>query len=154
MHTGDKMLCVIAQFYYFKKNRMSTVNLVNQMYARQFLRNRLPTLQSRIRKWEPVTLAEMKGFLAVIFNTGLIRKPTLAEYWSTRNSQTTPWFKTMFPKNRFQHILNFFYIVDNKMVPKRNIPHYRQKKLQLFSYNLQGIKMNNLILTVTPNLIG
>lgn len=120
------------------------------------MRNRLPTLQSRIRKWKPVTLAEMMGFLAVIFNMGLIRKPTLAEYWSTRNSQTTPWFKTMFPRNRFQLILKFFHIVDNKKVPKRNSPHYRYmyKKLQLYSYNLYDIKMNNLILVVTPYLIG
>lgn len=117
MHTGDKMLCVIAQLYYFKKNRMSTVNLVNQMYARQFLRNRLPTLQSRIRKWEPVTLAEMKGFLAVIFNTGLIRKPTLAEYWSTRNSQTTPWFKTMFPRIAFSIFLISFTLWTTKRSP-------------------------------------
>lgn len=129
MHTDDQMLCVIAPFYYFKKN-MSTrkpipVYLVNERYARQFMRNRLPTLQSRIRKWKPVTLAEMIGFLAVIFNMGLIRKPTLAEYWSTRNSQTTPWFKTMFPRNRFQLILKFFHIVDNKKVPKRNSPHYK-----------------------------
>lgn len=69
---------------------------------------------------KPGTIAEMMGFLAVIFYMVLIRKPTLTEYWSTRKSQTTPWFKTMFPRNRFQLILKFFHTVDNKKVPKRN----------------------------------
>lgn len=100
------------------------------------MRNRLPTLQSTIRKWKPVTIAEMMGFLAVIFYMVLIRKPTLTEYWSTRKSQTTAWFKTMFPRNRFQLILKFFHTVDNKKVPKRKSPHYRYKKLPLFGYNL------------------
>lgn len=55
MHTDDKMLCVTAPFYYFKKNIMSTrkpisMYLVNKRYAREFIHIRLPTLQSRKMK--------------------------------------------------------------------------------------------------------
>lgn len=73
-------------------------------------------------------------FLSVVFNMGLVRKPTLAEYWSTRGSHSMPWFRKMFPRNRFQLILKFFHVVDNRKIPKRNSPQYRYTKLHFLIY--------------------
>ncbi|CAC5406924.1 unnamed protein product [Mytilus coruscus] len=49
----------------------------------------------RLRLWTKfgkLTLTELKGFLATIFNMGIIRKPTIAMYWVKRSSQSTIWF--------------------------------------------------------------
>lgn len=57
---------------------------------------------------------------------GLIRKVSIEEYWNKKNpSQSTPWFRTMFSRNRFQNILKFLHIVDSKKLPPRNSPAYK-----------------------------
>lgn len=38
---------------------------------------------SRRQNWLPVTFNEIRAFIAVILNMGLIRKPTIPSYWST-----------------------------------------------------------------------
>ncbi|MES9880151.1 MAG: hypothetical protein ABW185_04640 [Sedimenticola sp.] len=80
---------------------------------------------SRMRVWRKVVPTEMMGFIAVILNMGLIRKASIEEYWSTRSSQTTKWFRKMFPRNRFQNILKYFHVVDSKKLPPRTSDHYR-----------------------------
>lgn len=45
-----------------------------------------------------------------------------------------PWFRKMFPRNRFQLNLKFFHVVDNRKIPKRNSPQYRYTKLHFLIY--------------------
>jgi hypothetical protein len=55
---------------------------------------------------------------------GIIKKPTMASYWSTLCSQTTPWFGKMFAKHRFSHLLCFFHLVSNEGLPGPGEPEY------------------------------
>lgn len=84
---------------------------------------------SRKLQWKKegkLSIAEFKGFLAVFYNMGLIRKVSIEEYWNTHNpSQSTPWFRCMFSRNRYQNILKFLYLVDKKKIPKRNDLSYK-----------------------------
>ncbi|XP_071153115.1 piggyBac transposable element-derived protein 4-like [Mytilus edulis] len=67
-----------------------------------------------------------RGSFPSFFNMGLIRKVSIEEYLNKHNpSQSTPWFRCMFSRNRFQKILNFLHLVDTKKLPKRNDPAYR-----------------------------
>ncbi|CAC5391372.1 unnamed protein product [Mytilus coruscus] len=66
-------------------------------YAQDFITSRQRIRRfSRLHSWfkvGAVTLAEMKGFISVILNMGLIRKPSITEYWNTKfPSQDTVWF--------------------------------------------------------------
>ena len=63
----------------------------------------------------------MKGFMAVVFNMGLVGKNDLTDYWSTRQSMNTPWFR-MFSRDHFRNILYAFHIVDNSIIPARDDP--------------------------------
>lgn len=66
-----------------------------------------------------------KSVLAVIFNVGLIRKPSIKDYWSKKyESQITSWFSKMFSRNRFQIILRCFHLVNNKTTPQRDSDFY------------------------------
>ncbi|XP_053408986.1 piggyBac transposable element-derived protein 4-like [Mercenaria mercenaria] len=68
----------------------------------------------------------MKAFIAVILNMGIVRKPTIPEYWNRRDkTQATPWFRQMFSRNRFQLILKFFHVVDNLKIPGRQSQLYK-----------------------------
>lgn len=66
----------------------------------------------------------MKAFIATILNMGLVRKPTIQSYWSTKSSLQTPWFGKMFSRNRFECLLQFFHIVDNSTLAKPGDPNY------------------------------
>ena len=48
-----------------------------------------------IKKWKNVNVKTVKGFMAVVFNMGLVGKNELTDYWSTRQSMNTPWFRTL-----------------------------------------------------------
>lgn len=92
-------------------------------YAWTHIRNSVLSRFSRTRKWVTLTMNEMKGFLAVFLNMGIMRKPTIPEYWNkTHNSQLSRWLIKKFHRNRFQLILQFFHLVDNKKTPNRNSP--------------------------------
>lgn len=69
---------------------------------------------SKTEKWTPVTVLEIKAFIAVILEIGITRKPNIPSYWS-ENSPNIPWFRKMFPRNRFQQILKYFYLIDNSL---------------------------------------
>jgi len=62
------------------------------------------TKQAHSEEWKPVTVIKMKKFLGLIFVTGIVRKPRLELYWSTRGIFQTPVFPQTMSRNRFQLI--------------------------------------------------
>jgi hypothetical protein len=60
------------------------------------------TKHASTEQWKPVTIYEMKKFLGLLFLTGVIRKPKLESYWSTRGILLTPIFSQMMSRNRLQ----------------------------------------------------
>ena len=84
--------------------------------------------KSRVHDWHKkgkLTLIEFKAFIAVILNMGLIKKATISEYWNRKHSsQSTPWFRKVFTRNRFQLLLKFLHLVDNRKIAPRNSPSY------------------------------
>ena len=80
---------------------------------------------SNIKDWKPVTTKSMHGFIAMVFNMGLVRKNQLHDYWSKRNSMSTPWFRMMMPREQFKKILQSFHVVDNATTPPTEDPAYR-----------------------------
>ena len=56
---------------------------------------------------------------------GMIRKPTIPQYWNKKYaSQDTQWFRSMFSRNRFQCLLKFLHVVDCSKLPPRTSPVY------------------------------
>ena len=73
---------------------------------------------SRLGKWQPVALHEMKVFLSLVICMGLVEKRELSEYWSTDFVVDTPFFKKYMNRDSFQNILSNLHITDNsKAVP-------------------------------------
>uniref|UniRef100_A0A1B0BVJ0 PiggyBac transposable element-derived protein domain-containing protein n=1 Tax=Glossina palpalis gambiensis TaxID=67801 RepID=A0A1B0BVJ0_9MUSC len=64
--------------------------------------------------WTSVTVFEMKAYIAVLVEMEIPRKPNISSYWS-ENSRNIPWFRRMFSRNRFQHILKYFHLDDNSL---------------------------------------
>ncbi|VDI15392.1 Hypothetical predicted protein [Mytilus galloprovincialis] len=80
-------------------------------YARNLIRKGAATAKryARMKSWRPLTENELKSFLAIVFNMGLIRKSSIEEYWnSSLPSQASQWFKKVMSRNRFQNILKLY----------------------------------------------
>ena len=81
----------------------------------------------------------MKGFMAIVFKLGLVRKNEFNNYWSTRQSMNTPRFRIMFSRDHFREILFAFHIVDKTIIPAGDGPSYRPSvrlRLQLDYINI------------------
>ncbi|KAG0414573.1 hypothetical protein HPB47_008269 [Ixodes persulcatus] len=83
-------------------------------YALQFLAKHRTTDGSRAAAWKLLTAEELKVFLALILLQGIIDKPELAMYWSTRRILQTPIFGELMSKNRFHLIMKFLHFSDNE----------------------------------------
>ncbi|CAG2214196.1 unnamed protein product [Mytilus edulis] len=127
----DRGAPAIAYFMLmFTVNLMKKIVLETNRYARSFIKTNMQRINrcrhSRVHQWiktGPLTINEFKGFLAAIYNMGLNKRPTLQCYWK-KGKQEYKWFRKMFPRNRFQLILKFLHVVDNRKVSGRNDPTY------------------------------
>nr|CAD7260670.1 unnamed protein product [Timema shepardi] len=115
----------IAYFFlFFTDFILSLMVTESNRYAQQFIKSKEGNVPTPLKNWNRITMQEIKGFLACILNMGIIRKPTIASYWSTLSSQATPWFGQMFTKHRFSHLLRFFHLVNNEVLPGPEEPGY------------------------------
>jgi hypothetical protein len=86
-------------------------------YAQQVISSKAGNVPTPLRNWTRITVHEMKGFLTCILNMGIMKKPTIASYWSTLCYKATPWFGKMFTKHCFSHLLRFFHLTNNEGLP-------------------------------------
>ena len=75
---------------------------------------------SRVHKWKPLDVTELKHFLALYFLTGIKRLPGLVHYWDTRESVGDPFFKKTMARDRFQLIMRFLHFSDNTAADKED----------------------------------
>ena len=67
----------------------------------------------------------MKDFMAVVFKMLLVRKNEFADYWSTRQSMNTLWFRLKFSLDHFRKIMGVFHNVDKTIIPAMDDSSYR-----------------------------
>jgi hypothetical protein len=53
------------------------------------------------RNWKPVTRVEMKAFIAMILNMGIIQLSDLKDYWAIDDTINLPFFRSVFSRDRF-----------------------------------------------------
>jgi hypothetical protein len=86
-------------------------------YVQQVISSKVGNVATPLKKRTRITMCQMKGFLACILNIGIIKKPTIASYWLTLCSLSTPWFGKMFTKHCSSHLLRYFHLVSNEGLP-------------------------------------
>ena len=101
------------------------------LYAAQYKRNN-PNLppHSRANEWVDTTRAEMKQFIALSLLMGIVRKPEIANYWSTNPLLEGSIFNSVMPRNRFQSILQFLYFADNSQFYPNDLERDRLYKVR------------------------
>ena len=99
---------------------------------------------TRLRNWVDITASEMKVFVAHLILMGLIRKPTVEQYWSTQQYTYTPFFGKYMSRNRFQNILWNWRVTDpntenpNKGQPGHDPLHLVRPIIQMMQRNFKS----------------
>jgi hypothetical protein len=78
---------------------------------------------SRMKAWVDVTVREMKKFIAVMLNMGLIYKQNLESYWDMSRTQKTPFFSETMGLKRYQLISSMLHCNCEPAIP-RDQPGY------------------------------
>ena len=83
-------------------------------YASQFLEiNKEKAVNTYYREWTEVTASEIKEIIRILLLMGIIYKPQLHMYWSTKELYSTPVFSELMTRNRFDIITTFLDFNDN-----------------------------------------
>ena len=67
-----------------------------------------------------MTKDEMKGFIAVILNMGIIQMTDIKDYWSTDDTTNLPFFRSVFTRDRFLQIFGALHVGEIDSSTKRD----------------------------------
>ena len=74
---------------------------------------------SLYQNWTPITTDEMKGFIAVILNMGIIQLNNMKDYWATDSTTNFTYFRSVFSRKRFFQIFGMLHVGDINSNTKR-----------------------------------
>jgi hypothetical protein len=76
-----------------------------------------PKEHSRLNGWSDVTQDELLVFIAVIMYQGIVQKPEVEMFWSTKPMFETPFVMKMMSERRFSLLHKCLHFVDNNNLP-------------------------------------
>ena len=113
------------------------IQTTNQ-YARDRLQNMAPRRRSIFRNWKDISLVEMKAFIGIIIQMGLVKLSDIKDYWSTHYTLNFPFLRSIFSRDRFLQIYWMLHVGESSSPTKRskNQP-FLDKIIPLFQKHLQ-----------------
>ena len=82
-------------------------------YASQCLEGR-NRRRSGMAEWREVDGVEMRRFFGLLFMMGITQQPSIKYYWSTHRLLRASLYKGVMSRNRFEDILRYLHVVDNR----------------------------------------
>ena len=89
-------------------------------YARHRISNAPPSRRSLFRNWVDVTITQMKAFVGLILNMGLVQLPEIKEYWSRHETLNIPFFRRVLSRDRFLQIFWNLHVGEINGATKRS----------------------------------
>lgn len=71
------------------------------------------TPNSRLNQWQDTDIDEMEKFIGLLIWMGLVKLPSIADYWSTDKLYRNGIAKSVMARNRFQALLRMWHFADN-----------------------------------------
>ena len=95
------------------------------LYASQYFEAE-PNLapKSRFHAWRECSADELHGYIALQLAMGLVNKPAINDYWSCHWLFSTPGFKEVMQRDRFELITSFLHFNDNNLYIPRGEEGY------------------------------
>ena len=79
-------------------------------YAEEKLHETTLGPRSLFRNWQIVTVTEMKAFIAIIINMGLVQMQDMKDYWSRHETTNIQFFHHVMNRDRFFQIFNMLHV--------------------------------------------
>lgn len=97
---------------FLTKEIMQEIVAQTNLFANQ-VKQRNPTAFS---KWKPVTEQEMWRFLSVCIMMGIVKKPSISDYWCVDEMMATPSFGKIMSRNRYENCIQYLFCKITKRV--------------------------------------
>ena len=78
-----------------------------------------------ILNWEEVTTEELMAFLGIVILMGIVKLPASQLYWSQDDRLHQRGVTRIFPRDRFDYILKYFYCNDPQNIPHKDDSEYK-----------------------------
>ena len=88
------------------------------LYAAQSMEGKEYARTSRLFKWEPVTAAEIRLYIAVLIYRGLVYKPREHLYYTKNKLFQTPGFRRILSQNKLVLLEKFLHFCNNQELPE------------------------------------
>ena len=111
---------------------MQQIAIETNIYAEDHTPSGISRLSPQTQ-WEPVTVDELYIVFGLSLLMGIIQKPTLKSYFSTHHLISTPGFRDVMARNRFEQILRYIHFSNNKATNYQGPPKL-QKIYPVLSY--------------------
>ena len=107
----------------------------------QYARNRLASVplrrRSTFRNWKDITMVEMKAFIGVVIQMGLVHLSDIKDYWSTHVTLNLESFRSVFSRDRFLQIFWMLHVGETPSVNRRSkIQPFLDLLIPLFQQHL------------------
>ena len=101
---------------FFDKELIETIVTETNRYAEQFLRGREPSVRSHSKAWKPMTEGEIYVVLGLFMLMGIVQKPTLRSYFTTKRLISTPGFRDIITRDRLELICKYLHSANNENI--------------------------------------
>lgn len=99
--------------YFFSDFVLKHIKEETNKYAAQLKRSPQHRDTVTVKEWTTVSLQEIKGFILILIHMGVLKKPSIRDYWSTEEFIRTDFAGSIMPRDRFLVILSMLHFCDN-----------------------------------------
>lgn len=104
--------------------------------------------------WEAMTDSDIWRLFGLVLLMGIVKKPSLKDYWSTSDILATPIFNNMISRDRFRIQLGALHFVDNSLERNNDILFKLGDILQRISNRLSAVFHPSKFISVDESLVA
>lgn len=113
--------------------------IVNQtnLFATQYVLTNDVAPSARVHNWVPTDIYEIKRFFGLLLYMGIVRMPSISDYWSQEPMFRNTYVPSIMSRNRFELLLRMVHFADNEENLNNDRLHKIQSLLDKILHNFQ-----------------
>ncbi|XP_025205105.1 piggyBac transposable element-derived protein 4-like [Melanaphis sacchari] len=121
--------------------------------AEQYLKSIRLSRSSRFHSWEPITLEDMTKFIGLLLWMGVVKYPTISDYWSKAERYENNVASKIMSRNKFELILRFWHFADNETSDRSDRLYKIRNILDKINFNFDHLLTPGEIIAVDESMI-
>lgn len=122
--------------------------------AEQYLKNNRISRTSRYGKWEPVTSDIMIQFIGLLLWMGIVKLPSISDYWSKAHRYANIVAPKVMSRNKFELILlRFLHFSDNETCDTSDRLYKIRNIVDKINFNFENLHTPGEVIAVDESMI-